>query len=154
MTSIKAGFSNTDDALASDLLVRYGPTLAVQIGFDPNFQLGRSHPDIPKVPYPALVDTGATECCIDSAIAVDLDLPVVDRQTVSGVHGSNVVNFHLAQIFIPQLQYTMYGLFAGVHLTAGGQPHHALMGRTFLHDFTMTYEGTTGSVTISRGNDS
>ena len=27
--------------------------------------------------------------------------------------------------------YAVYGTFAGVHLIAGGQPHRALVGRTF-----------------------
>ena len=43
----------------------------------------------------------------------------------------------------------MYGAFAGVHLTAGGQVHTALIGRTFLQDFTLTYEGQTGRVSIA-----
>ncbi|MXY32974.1 MAG: hypothetical protein F4Y60_02555 [Boseongicola sp. SB0664_bin_43] len=153
MASVSAGFRNINDEYSPDLLVRYGPTLAVQIGFDSEFQPGTSSPSLPNETYPALVDTGATESCIDSALAVDLDLPVVDRQTVSGVHGPNAVNFHLAQIYIPDLHHTVYGLFAGVHLTAGGQPHRALMGRTFLSKVILTYEGITGSVTISHGND-
>ena len=153
MASVTAGFSDSNDGLAPDLLVRYGPTLWVHIGFDPDFQPGTSSPDLPDVPCPALVDTGATESCIDSALALDLDLPVVDRQTVSGVHGSNAVNFHLAQIYIPDLSHTEFGLFAGVHLTAGGQPHQALMGRTFLKNVLLMYDGTTGSVTISHGNN-
>lgn len=143
MPSINVGFNDRNE------LVRYGPTMFIQIGFDPNYQPGQSHPQISDRPHPALVDTGAMECCIDSALAMDLELPVVDRQTVAGVHGPNAVNFHLAQIYIPQLRYTIYGLFAGVHLTAGGQPHSALMGRTFLNAFTLTYEGERGTVTIS-----
>jgi hypothetical protein len=47
------------------------------------------------------------------------------------------------------LRFTMYGLFAGVHLTAGGQPHSVLMGRTFLRSFVMAYEGNTGTVTLT-----
>ncbi len=42
----------------------------------------------------------------------------------------------------------MYGLFAGVHLVAGGQSHKALIGRTFLRSFTMIYNGRTGAVTL------
>jgi hypothetical protein len=34
-------------------------------------------------------------------------------------------------------------------LLAGGQNHAALIGRTFLRHFTMTYEGRTGTVIIS-----
>jgi len=44
----------------------------------------------------------------------------------------------------------MYGAFAAIDLIAGGQWHHALIGRTFLQEFTMVYEGRTGTVTLSR----
>ena len=154
MTSIQVGFDNSGNVSGKHLLERYGPTSYVHIGFDSKFQPGQSHPNLPDVPHPALIDTGATESCIDSALAVELKLPVVDRQTVSGVHGANEVNFHLAQIYIPQIPITIYGIFAGVHLTAGGQPHKALLGRTFLRNVTMSYVGTTGTVEISYGNDS
>jgi hypothetical protein len=39
-------------------------------------------------------------------------------------------------------------LFAGVGLKAGGQPHHALIGRSFLQNFRLEYEGQTGSVKL------
>ena len=48
-----------------------------------------------------------------------------------------------------RLNFTIYGMFAGVHLVAGGQIHRALIGRTFLQHYTMVYEGRTGTVTIS-----
>lgn len=35
-----------------------------------------------------------------------------------------------------------------IDLAAGGQAHLALIGRTFLRNFTMVYEGRTGTVTI------
>jgi hypothetical protein len=49
----------------------------------------------------ALVDTGATESCIDSMLATQLGLPVADKRMVAGIHGSQEVSFHLAQIHIP-----------------------------------------------------
>jgi len=39
-------------------------------------------------------------------------------------------------------------MFSGVHLAAGGQHHLALIGRTFLQNFTLIYEGRSGNVTI------
>jgi hypothetical protein len=89
----------------------------------------------------ALVDTGATESC--------LNLPIVDRRRVSGTHGAGEVNVNLAQVLIPHLVLTIYGPFCGADLVAGGQAHHALIGQTFLQHFTMTYEGRTGTVTLS-----
>ena len=79
---------------------------------------------------------------------MELGLPIVDRQRVAGAQGASEVNRHLAQIYVPELDWVVYGAFAGVHLTAGGQPHVALIGRTFLENFTLTYEGPTGRVTI------
>ena len=56
---------------------------------------------------------------------------------------------HLAQVAVPALGVTIYGAFAGVHLAAGGQTHLALIGRTFLRNFRMVYEGKTGTVTLT-----
>jgi len=96
----------------------------------------------------ALVDTGATESCIDGGLAMRLNLPIVDRRPLGGAHGVNEVNVHLGHIHIPALAFTIYGPFCAVDLVAGGQAHHALIGRTFLQAFTMIYEGRTGTVTI------
>ena len=120
------------------------------MGFDSNFQAGTGiRPVLQSGPLPALVDTGAAESCIDSALAVALQLPIVDRQHISGVGGVVEVDVHLAQIYIPELQHIIHGVFSAVHLTAGGQTHYALIGRTFLRNYTMTYHGRTGAVTLS-----
>lgn len=131
-----------------DLLVERGPTLHVRIGFDPGFRRGNV-PALAEDTLPALVDTGAFASCIDSDLARDLDLPIVNRGRVAGVLGVGEVNFHLAHIYVPELDWTISGRFAGVHLAAGGQPHAALLGRDFLSFFTMRYDGRTGSVTIA-----
>lgn len=135
----------------ADLLVRYGPTMAVQVGFDREYRIGSGGiPNLHEVQHPALVDTGATLSCIDSILAAILRLPIVDRESVSGVHGSQEVNVHLAQIYIPSLSSVIFGRFHGVHLVNGNQPHLALLGRMFLRDFTMTYDGRDGSVRVSK----
>ena len=149
MPTTNCGFGNQTGQSGRDALALYGPTLWVQIGLDPAFLPGLSNPDLPPENHPALVDTGATESCIDSALALVLHLPIVDRQEVVGIHGADTVNCHLAQIYVPTLNFTVYGLFAGVPLRAGGQPHFALIGRDFLLNFTMTYEGRTGTVILS-----
>ena len=137
-------------ALGRFRLIEQGPSLDVQIGFDPEFQPTEpTRAILPEVRLPALVDTGATESCIDSELAIALQLPIVDRQAIAGVHGASETNVCLAQIHVPDLGFTMYGRFAAVHLTAGGLPHSALLGRTFLQHFTLTYEGRRGTVTIS-----
>jgi predicted aspartyl protease len=124
------------------------------IGFDPNHNAQAvpvPAPNIPNRTFPALVDTGALESCIDSGLAMQLNLPIIDRRPISGVHGVGTVNVHLAQIVIPSLNFVLHGAFCAVDLIAGGQAHHALIGRTFLQNFTMVYEGRTGTVWLSDG---
>ena len=150
MPTVKCGFDDQTGQSGRDTLTLYGPTLWVQIGFDLAFRpIAGAKPELPPDHHPALVDTGAMESCIDSELALVLNLPIVDRQNLAGVHGANTVNVHLAQLYVPTLNFTVYGRFAGGHLRAGGQPHFALIGRTFLEDFTMRYEGKTGMVTLS-----
>lgn len=144
------GFEDGQGGSAQALLIQFGPTLGVKIGFDPGYSSGGI--DLPKLPdtlWPALVDTGTILSCIDSSLANLLGLPVVDRIPLSGVGGKEEFNVYLAQIYVPSLQFTTYGEFAGVHLTSGGQRHYALIGRSFLKDFNMIYNGKTGAVILS-----
>ena len=150
MVQIKCGFDSGPQGSGSELLVLNGPTLLVDIGFDPNYTpTAKGAPAAGIRMLPALVDTGATESCIDNLLASSLKLPIVDRRAVSGSAGSHMANVYLAQVHVPTLNWTIYGAFTGVDLAAGGQMLSALIGRTFLRHFTMTYEGRTGTVTIS-----
>lgn len=97
-----------------------------------------------------MVDTGASECFIDSFLADSLKLPIVGRQSVSGVHGTKEVNRYLAQIYVPSLQDVMWGAFPGISLTSGMQSYSALIGRNFLKRYLMTYNGKTGSVILEK----
>jgi hypothetical protein len=152
MPTIHCGFPDAAGVSGSDLLVLHGPTVWVHIGFDPTF-VPRAIPstilNLPQTPLPALVDTGAIEGCIDNGLAMQLNLPIVDQRSVSGIHGAGLANVHLAQIYVFSLALTIHGAFCGVDLIAGGQAHHALLGRTFLRNFTLTYGGRTGAVTLS-----
>jgi predicted aspartyl protease len=158
MATVRCGFDDSPGVKGCDLLVFFGPTLLVQIGFDPTYDptvtgtapVKAAIPNLPPDALHALVDTGATESCIDSDLAMRLNLPVVDRRQVAGVHGALEVNVHLAHVHIPSLNYTIHGAFSGVNLAAGGQAHRALIGRTFLQNFTMVYEGRTGTVTLTQ----
>ena len=124
-------------------LVQNGPKLDVKIGYDADYRTGR----VAKIPdqlLPALIDTGADECCIDVELAKDLKLPrVADRRMLGGVGGVGQFDFYLAQIIVPELQLTLYGQFAGVHIRS---PYRALIGRTLLANIVLEYSGPTGSV--------
>jgi hypothetical protein len=151
MAKTKCGFDSQLGVHGSTLLVSQGPTLLVDIGFDPAYRplSGGPRPQPAITQVDALVDTGATECCIDSLLATQLQLPVVDKRPVAGIGGQQMADMYLAQVYVPSLNHIVYGLFAGVNLQAGGQRHKALLGRTFLSYFTMVYEGKTGTVTLS-----
>jgi predicted aspartyl protease len=131
--------------------MQFGPTLQVDVGFDRDYRPGSSTepPTSGISAIDALVDTGATESCIDNLLGNTLKLPVIDRRPIAGIHGLGRANIYLAQVHIPSLRFTIWGSFAGVDLAAGGQTHRALIGRTFLRHFTMLYQGATGTVTLS-----
>src|SRR5580658_6841776 len=77
MPSTKCGFNDQPGGLtAVTALVKWGPTLLVDIGFDPNYKnaVGGSLPVPGKTGLYALVDTGATESCIDRLLAAQLNL--------------------------------------------------------------------------------
>jgi predicted aspartyl protease len=133
------------------LLAYHGPTLTVEVGFDVKWTASsRTRPRARGFELEALVDTGAQESCIDRMLASQLGLPVVDRQKVCGVHGLREVDVYLAQIYVPALDFTQHGSFAGVELKEGGHRQHILLGRGFLQSFTLTYEGASGTVTLAR----
>ena len=147
MPSAESGFPGDPD-----LLISSGPFVRVRIGFEPQYDPDDSDrlPGIPSYQYPALIDTGATECCIDATLARALDLPVVDRISIVGAHGPQDTDMYRAQIYVPGLRAMFDGRVAGLPLRSAGQPFFALLGRDFLRMFTMVYDGPTGSVTITR----
>jgi hypothetical protein len=151
MPETLCGFNDGEGVLGCDWLVRMGPTLLVDIGFEQTYDPTKPGPapNLQMKGLRALVDTGASESCIDAGLAMQLNLPIIDRRIVAGVGGQHDVNVHLGHIHIPSLFFMLYGAFAAVNLIAGGQPHYALIGRTFLRHFTMLYEGHTGLVKLS-----
>jgi len=150
MPETDCGFTDVPGgATGKFMLTFYGPTLKVDIGFDPNWVAGQGTPTPGMKGVDALVDSGAWESCIDSNLAAQLNLPIVNRRPICGIAGKAEANMHLGQIHVPSLNFTIYGQFAAVHLEAGGQPHKALIGRTFLQNFKMVYDGRTGSVKLS-----
>src|ERR1039458_1287868 len=115
MPSAQCGFlAVPGGASGSDMLCAYGPTILVNIGFDSAYKAGKpSPPPVAGITgIRALVDSGATESDLDSVLAAQLNLPIIDKRTVGGIGGSQQVNVHLAQVHIPSLSFTIYGSFA------------------------------------------
>jgi len=143
---VDLGFTNNPA-----LLAYHGPTLAVAVGFDKTWRATSLKPPRARgFELEALVDTGAQESCIDRLLAAQLGLPVIDRAEVCGVHGQREVDVYMAQIYVPVLNFTEYGKFAGVELKEGGHRQHILLGRTFLRNFTFSYDGVNGTFSLSR----
>jgi predicted aspartyl protease len=151
----------TQNVPGTQALVALGPTLTVEVGFDPGF----FHPDPVQVQaaiaaahaaapgaalVEALIDTGAADCCIDEDLAQQLQLPLIDQQDGSGIGGKEKFNVYLGHIRIAALAHIQYGRFMGVKLAAGGQRHKVLLGRTMLQAMVLIYDGTTGTVRIAR----
>lgn len=142
---IECGWVKKDGLGCRDTLIEHGPTIDVSVGWmdsDDNDDA----PDAEVVR--ALIDTGATQSCIDEELAKKLNLPIVDVITIAGVNGPNDHNLYAAEIVIPNLHYGQYGRFAGVHLTAGGQHQQVLLGRSFLFNTALIYDGCRGQVTL------
>jgi len=70
----------------SQLLPMNGPTIEVFVGrANPPDESGQFTQ--PEQATPALIDTGATDSCIDEDFAKTLGLPIIDVRTVGGVAG-------------------------------------------------------------------
>ncbi|MGI9440311.1 MAG: retropepsin-like aspartic protease [Parvibaculales bacterium] len=149
MARLDCGFLDTENMSAYGSLIQHGPTVQVNVGFDAQYNPdNNTTPSLAENTILALVDTGASESSIDAELAENLQLPKVDKTTISTASGVATVDLHLGHIYIPALSWTIYGKFAGVNLAAGGQHHLILLGRDFLQRMTMIYDGPTGAVTI------
>ena len=130
-------------------LVAVGPTIGVQVGFDPDYEPERGVlPVLPPDVYPALIDTGATQSCIDVSLVAALNLELVDTVWLGTAGGLTEVNRYSAQLVIPSMNRVIYGRFAALHLQTGGQRCVALIGRTFLRHHRLVYDGRSGEVTL------
>lgn len=147
MPVVEAGFVDEGGKPDKGRLLLFGPTLQVSV----NHMAvdGAELPAEPESVY-ALVDTGATESCIDASLAEKLELPIVDVRTISGAAGSNQHYVYMAEVHIPSIDFGQYGQFTGVGLSQGGQEHSVLLGRTFLENTIMIYDGLKGHVTLTR----
>ena len=125
-------------------LVLSGPTAAVQIG------VGRDVVESTDArQHLALIDTGALDNCIDTDFARAIGLNPSEYVTAAGVDGLFETEMYAAHVYVPALAHPVIGNFMGVRLLAGGLPYAVLLGRTFLRNFSMAYDGRTGTVTLT-----
>jgi hypothetical protein len=153
MRSTPAGFrSGCGGESAADLLVRLGPTIQVDIGLKSRSPAGQV-PDLPEKKVKALIDTGAGGDCIDDALARRLKLPIHDEGEISGVGGRHRAFIYTARIYVPKLNKLLFQPFTGVKLHEGEQWHRVILGRSFLRQYRLAYDGLTGEVEIMEPNE-
>jgi hypothetical protein len=142
MPFVECAPSQGDDR--DQALINLGPGLAVLVGAP-----SAADPKVAENPqqHLALIDTGATQSCIDESLAVALNLPLIDKVMMGGVAGAKEHNVYLAVVTVPNVRY-QYGSFAGVDLAGGGQIHRVLLGRTFLAHSVLIYDGFRAQVTF------
>jgi hypothetical protein len=148
MRSTPAGYrtGRTGESPA-DLLVRLGPTIQVDIGLKSRSQPGEQ-PDLPEKKVKALIDTGAGGDCIDDELARRLGLPIHDEGEISGVGGRHRAFIYTARIYVPRLDRLLFQPFTGVRLSEGEQWHRVILGRSFLRQYRLAYDGISGQVDI------
>lgn len=136
MSSVTFGTGNRNE------LARLGPTIDATV--QRHDQLRGSPPTLA-----ALIDTGASETCIDVTLANTLGLPAVDRQLMATPAGQTSILRYLARVEFPGLNVEKIGRFPGVHLASGGQPYQLLIGRDILQHLQMSYDGPAGAGTLT-----
>lgn len=148
MPSAQAGFKvGNAGSSPADLLVQFGPTLFVDIGMKSRSIAG-GVPDLPMKNVKALIDTGAGGDCIDDDLARSLGLQISDEGEISGIGGRHRAFIYTARIYIPKLERLLFQPFTGVKLQQGDQWHGVILGRTFLRQYKMLYDGGDGSVRL------
>jgi hypothetical protein len=103
----------------------------------------------------ALIDTGASNCCVDESLAAELGLSIIDRQVIGGVAGQQEHNIYLAELVIPNLQLSMKGRLVGVNIemlknVALEGPSQVILGRDVMSLMVVVYDGVNGTVTLCR----
>jgi predicted aspartyl protease len=131
-------------------LHRRGPVVQVNVTIEQNagkalLAQGKAVPS-PKVGF-ALIDTGASNTCIDDDAAKELGLPVVDvAKMTSATHAEQHCNVYPVQIAIPTVTLNSPRTM-GAALAVQGLL--VLIGRDVLQNCTLFYNGPTGQITLS-----
>jgi predicted aspartyl protease len=95
----------------------------------------------------ALIDTGASNTCIDEQAAKDLGLPVIDVANMqSASHEKHPCNIYPVQIITPIVTLNAPRAM-GAALASQGLL--VLIGRDVLQNCTLFYNGPTGQFTLS-----
>jgi len=98
-----------------------------------------------------LIDTGASDVCIDYRLAERLGLKIIHQTTV-GVVGSKVpAAIYMGRLVIPSVGFDrVMPLYA---LKVRHPTHEVLLGRSFLQNYVVTFNGPAGMFHFSGPDD-
>ncbi len=96
----------------------------------------------------ALLDTGASNTCIDDELAHALELPIVGKRTIGGALSHSEVNVYEATVRIMGLDVERKMQMPGIHQPGRDK---ALLGRDLLQFLHMEWDGKAGTVVLTHG---
>ena len=98
-----------------------------------------------------LIDTGASDICIDYRLAISLGLREIDQRNVGVVGGSVMAKIYLGRLIVPDVGFDrMCPLYA---LKVRHPTHEVLLGRSFLENYIVTFDGPAGMFTFAGRED-
>ncbi len=127
----------------------FGHILDVRVaGFGPPVGTSSS-PDV--VETRGLIDTGASDICIDYRLAIHLGLREINQATVGVVGGTTMAKIYLGRLIVPEVGFDrVCPLYA---LKVSHPTHDVLLGRSFLENYIVTFDGPAGTFAFATRDD-
>ena len=148
---VKAEDQHGKPIAASTGLAQGGPVVPVSLMISDAHRkvLGEEGRLVPPVVNgTALIDTGASNTCIDQGAAEKAGLPTIGKAAMaSASHPEHEVPVYSAKLVIPQFSDIDVAYAMGANL--GGMGLTALIGRDLLQRAVLVYNGTDGSIALS-----
>jgi gag-polyprotein putative aspartyl protease len=139
------------NATPPDLLFHFGLLLQVEISVPQSLAsvLTATNQQIPAtVTGSALVDTGATCCCVEETFLQQLNLQPIAQVPMSGATGNRIQNAYQARLSFPGTPIPPLEIqVVGVQMNQGQTI--CLLGRDILRYCVLIYNGPQGSYTIA-----
>ena len=125
-------------------------TGTVEYTIHPSYILEKGPPIIVRiddVPGLALLDTGASRSVMDITMARAMGLPEDETQGfVAGATGRSAYPQFQADLYIPDLEYTLPSPIQGLPLRENDHPWIATIGRDVICRYEFTVNGQTGLI--------
>lgn len=77
---------------------------------------------------------------------------MTDEGEISGVGGRHRAYVFTGRLYVPELDRLIFQPLTGVKLRQGAQFHEVILGRAFLREYRVIYDGATGAVEIEKAD--